>query len=65
MRYSSWVDGSYPVYVNPTFKEILELNAQRWDTLRICTDEGDILLWLQVTETRMSQRFKSFAKQET
>lgn len=36
MRFSTWPDGSYPVYLNPTFEELIELAKSRVDTLRIC-----------------------------
>ena len=39
MRYSVWPDGSAPVYLDPTDKEIVELAKQRVDTLRICEGE--------------------------
>jgi hypothetical protein len=42
VRVSHWPDGSYPIYLNPTFEEIVELAAQSIDTLRIMED-GDHL----------------------
>jgi hypothetical protein len=43
MRKSVWSDGSNPVFMDPTFDEIVELAKSHPDTLRICDggyDEG-------------------------
>lgn len=40
MRISVWVDGSAPVFLNPTAAETIELAEARVDTLRICEEDG-------------------------
>lgn len=43
MKFSHWPDGvSYPVYINPTPQEIIELVETGFDTLRVCHTE-DVL----------------------
>lgn len=39
MKYSEWEAGDYPVYIDPTFQEIVELAKARPDTLRIMDGE--------------------------
>ena len=40
-RHSIWPDGSCPVYINPTFQEIVELAETKPDTLRILDSDNE------------------------
>ncbi|MDE1971013.1 MAG: hypothetical protein KGI50_05580 [Patescibacteria group bacterium] len=42
MRYSHWPTGDYPIFIDPTFEEILELAKSRPDTLRILEDDDHL-----------------------
>lgn len=44
MRTSIWRDGSFPIYIDPDYGELLELAETKPDTLRIC--EGDEIVAL-------------------
>ena len=44
MKYSHWPTGDYPIFINPDFKEILELCTQNWDTIRICVQDDTIAI---------------------
>lgn len=39
MQLSHWPTGDYPIFIDPTFPEILTLCKERWDTLRLCVDD--------------------------
>ena len=41
MKVSHWPTGDYPIYIDPTLGERMELAKQGWDTLRVCVlDDG-------------------------
>jgi len=40
MKLSYWPLGDYPIYINPTDKDLIELMETNPDTIRICDDTG-------------------------
>jgi len=41
MKHSFWPDGSYPIFIDPDFNELMELAKSGWDTVRICLNQND------------------------
>lgn len=54
----------YPVYLNPTFDEILKLAKTNWDTIRICYEEKSKDLYIASgygnTHTSVSRTAKQY-----
>lgn len=39
MKFSFWPTGDYPIYINPSTKDMFELAATGFDTVRICVED--------------------------
>lgn len=38
------INSDFPIYLNPTFEELIELNTRGWDTLRILMNEDQFVV---------------------
>ncbi len=62
-RGEEW-ERSYPIYLNPSFDEILKLAQSGWDTIRIATDEANIIMasGLGNTHTNLAEAYHAGKK---